>query len=403
MAVFLFANNAHTTLAGPIATGATSLTLAAGTGTLFPSLTTGQQFAMTLTSQASSTQREIVYCTARSGDVCTIVRGQEGTTPLSFVAGDFADNYLTAGTTAAFIQAPQLQQQAGNYAVDTGTVNALVATFYPAPASLALLTGVPLRIKIANTNTGATTLSVNGLATTTVTDLDGSALNSGELLSGAVALIIYNGTSFQLLTPNLLTANNVWSGLNTFSNVVSTTGTIGALTFAGSGHIRGSAGGLSLDNNAGSASNLFLADNGTATFRSTATSATRFRNTLGALGSGDLNATTILNDFNSSVGGSPGGSYVYQELPSGIIIQAYTGQSPTGSDFITFPNPFPNGCIEVIACEGNPIGWNNGANPSIFGCQQLSRTSFALYVVIWNGSSWNLHAGVTYRYIAIGY
>ena len=43
MSVFLFSNDASSTLAGPITSSATSVTLAAGTGALFPDPGVNQQ------------------------------------------------------------------------------------------------------------------------------------------------------------------------------------------------------------------------------------------------------------------------------------------------------------------------------------------------------------------------
>lgn len=101
----LFTNNAITTLAGGITNAATSLTLLSGTGALFPNPVNadGEFFSLTLISQSTSTTREIVYVTARSGDTCTIVRAQEGTTALAWNAGDLAQHLLTAGDLAAFL------------------------------------------------------------------------------------------------------------------------------------------------------------------------------------------------------------------------------------------------------------------------------------------------------------
>lgn len=198
MAVFLFANNARTTLAGPIASGATSLSLAAGTGGIYPNPVTGQQFAMTLTSQASASVREIVYCTARSADVCTIIRGQESTSPTAFIAGDFVDNYFTAGTAAQLVQATQLQLQAGNYAVDTGAANAYVITRTPGPGSLALTTGEPIRVKISHSNTASSTLADTGLPATVIKNPDGTTLSQNQLLLGGIAEFIFDGTAYQL-------------------------------------------------------------------------------------------------------------------------------------------------------------------------------------------------------------
>lgn len=108
MSVFLFANNASTTLAAPITNAATSVTLAAGTGALFPNPSAGQQFAVTFVDAATGTKIEIAYCSARSGDVLTVARGQEGTAAQAFIAGDFASNLITAGTANSFLQSTQL-------------------------------------------------------------------------------------------------------------------------------------------------------------------------------------------------------------------------------------------------------------------------------------------------------
>jgi hypothetical protein len=104
MAVFIFANNASTTLAAPISNSATSVTLASGTGALFPNPSPGQQFALTFNDAATGLLTEIVYCTSRTGDVLTIVRGQESTTAQSWLAGDLAANLCTAGQMSAMQQ-----------------------------------------------------------------------------------------------------------------------------------------------------------------------------------------------------------------------------------------------------------------------------------------------------------
>ncbi len=105
---FLFENNASTTLAAPISAVAVAVSLAAGTGAEFPNPSVGQEFALTFNDAATGLLTEIVYCTARTGDVLTIVRAQEGTVAQSWLAGDLAASLITAGNLAAFQQTSAL-------------------------------------------------------------------------------------------------------------------------------------------------------------------------------------------------------------------------------------------------------------------------------------------------------
>lgn len=90
----LFANNATSTLASGITNVATSLTVAGGTGALFPTLSGGNVFYATLVD--ASNNIEIVKVTARSTDTFTIVRAQEGTTGRAFSTGHKVELRLTA-------------------------------------------------------------------------------------------------------------------------------------------------------------------------------------------------------------------------------------------------------------------------------------------------------------------
>jgi hypothetical protein len=108
VAIFLFANDASSTLAAPISSTAISVTLASGTGALFPNPSAGQQFARTFNDAATGLLTEIVYCTARSGDTLTIVRAQEGTIAQNWLAGDLAANLATEGQMAAMQQTAAL-------------------------------------------------------------------------------------------------------------------------------------------------------------------------------------------------------------------------------------------------------------------------------------------------------
>lgn len=80
------ANNAFGTLANNILASDTTITLTAGHGARFPALSSGQWFYATLVN--ASNELEIVKVTARSGDVLTVQRAQDGTTARAYAIAD---------------------------------------------------------------------------------------------------------------------------------------------------------------------------------------------------------------------------------------------------------------------------------------------------------------------------
>jgi hypothetical protein len=100
----LFTNTGYTTLAGAINSIATSANLAPGSGAQLPSPGSGQLFKMTFVDAATGTIKEIVNVTNVTGDVITIVRGQEGTSAENWNAGDLALPLITAGCLQAMLQ-----------------------------------------------------------------------------------------------------------------------------------------------------------------------------------------------------------------------------------------------------------------------------------------------------------
>ncbi len=86
--------------------------------------------------------------------------------------------------------------QAGKitYAVAAGTSSALVAALSPAPA--ALIEGMAVRIRIAATNPGPTTLNLNGTGILPIKTMRGNDLKRGDLPVGAIATLIFAGTAW---------------------------------------------------------------------------------------------------------------------------------------------------------------------------------------------------------------
>jgi hypothetical protein len=147
MGLLLFANNAATTLAGPITSGATTANLATGTGSLFPTPTGGNNYLGTFVDAATGLLNEIVSVTAMSGDtISTMVRGQEATTPKAWLAGDLFNNFITAGSMAAMVQVQtatpsRIVTASGAFTMSTNDANGTIGlnrTVAPASSSTTL-------------------------------------------------------------------------------------------------------------------------------------------------------------------------------------------------------------------------------------------------------------------------
>jgi hypothetical protein len=90
--------------------------------------------------------------------------------------------------------------------VDTGIANAYVLNFVANFTAYA--DGIAIFWIPANTNTGASTINVNGLGPVNIINQDGSALYLGQLQANQFALIIYKGTGFVLIDFGLLPTIN---------------------------------------------------------------------------------------------------------------------------------------------------------------------------------------------------
>lgn len=102
MNVMVFSNNASSLLASGIIATDTSVTVTAGQGALFPAITAGQYAVGTLEDTLGNL--EIVWITARSGDVMTITRAMEGTSATAFPSGSRFELRVTAGVIGTMLQ-----------------------------------------------------------------------------------------------------------------------------------------------------------------------------------------------------------------------------------------------------------------------------------------------------------
>ena len=151
------------------------------------------------------------------------------TTPTANIPlGGFKITSLGAGTAATdAAQYGQLQAGATTIATVTGT-DTYVGTLTPAIAAYA--TGNLFSFVAPNTNTGAATINLNSLGAKNITKLGSTALAAGDIVSGRVYQIEYDGTRFQLLNPSASSVASFSAGSTGFTPSSATTG---AVTLAG--------------------------------------------------------------------------------------------------------------------------------------------------------------------------
>ena len=117
-------------------------------------------------------------------------------------AAEFDAGTTTGGTGALLSTTPDVIQAAIQKGVSTYVSSAGGTTTYTAtfvPAITAYTTGMALRVQWNATNTGASTLNVNGLGAKSIFKTGGAAaVGAGALQSGAVSNLVYDGTNFQV-------------------------------------------------------------------------------------------------------------------------------------------------------------------------------------------------------------
>lgn len=184
---------------GSDATGDTYYRTAGGAFARLPIGTSGQ----ILQSNASSIPEWIANPAA--ADSSTTVKGVvEEATQAEVDAGTTA-----GGTSARLFQNPStIRAKLLNTGVaDTGSANAVAIA--PSPAITAYAAYQEFTFKAAASNTGATTINVNSLGTKNIYKNGTSALTGGEIVTGGIYTVVYDGTQFQLINTTSLLTNTV--------------------------------------------------------------------------------------------------------------------------------------------------------------------------------------------------
>jgi hypothetical protein len=143
--------------------------------------------------------------------VVTVANGQATIASANIAAASgapFLSETLLAKISQAtadlrYAQITNAQTNSYKYGVDTGAVNAYAIAL--TPALTAHVPGMIIVFKAANANTGASTISINGLAAVQLITPAGVALDGGEIdagiMSAAICLLSGSTYYYQLLAP----------------------------------------------------------------------------------------------------------------------------------------------------------------------------------------------------------
>ncbi|WP_298165139.1 hypothetical protein [Novosphingobium sp.] len=129
---------------------------------------------------------DVPASTAQAGIVILAANGD-------VVAGTDTGKAVTSQGVARAVQSGGY-----NYAADSGSANTITIALTPAPTAYSA--GLVVEVKMNATNTGATTINVNGLGAKTV-QFNGAALTAGQLVAGQIYSMVYDGTNFQVASP----------------------------------------------------------------------------------------------------------------------------------------------------------------------------------------------------------
>lgn len=211
-----YANNAKTTLNGAHNSSTTTITVV--DGSVFPTLSGGDYFYMTL--EDVSLNNEIVKVTARSTNTLTVVRAQNGTTAKSFSTADKAEGRLVAAVlddlfdlTAnikAWLADPTSAKLLAAMLDKTGTGSLVFGT---SPTFVTPLLGTPTSGVLTN----CTGLPLSGLVASTSTAIGVGSINLGHASDTTLARIAAGRVSIEGNEIATLSQTQTFTGAKTFS------------------------------------------------------------------------------------------------------------------------------------------------------------------------------------------
>ena len=151
----------------------------------------------------SSTTFNNLTADLATGLTTALTKDGQSTPTANIGMGTYKITNLGAGTVASdAARLDQVQGGAATFITVAGT-DTLTGTVVPALSAYA--TGNQFSFLVANTNTGAVTINVDGIGSKAITRTGTTALVAGDMVAGQAVEIIYDGTRFQLVNGNSFT------------------------------------------------------------------------------------------------------------------------------------------------------------------------------------------------------
>ena len=176
----------------------------------------------------SSTAANALNSDLATGLSTAICKDGQTTVTANIPLGGFRITRLGAGTVASdAARLSQVQNSTTTTLISITGTDTITGTV--SPTLTAYATGQVFSFVVAATNTGAVTLNVDSIGVKSVTRTGAVALVAGDLVTGQIAVVEYDGTRFQLINGNSFTNLKVSgtlgvTGATTLSSTLAVTG-----------------------------------------------------------------------------------------------------------------------------------------------------------------------------------
>jgi hypothetical protein len=251
-----------------------------------------------------------------------------------------------------------------NYALDSGTTDAYVVSL--SGLSTTYQAGLAIQFQATTANTGPCTLNVNGQGAKNIIYPDGSTLSANAIVVGAICSLMYDGTSFQLLSVKNAAGGGGGGGsvssvamsvpafLSVAGSPITTSGTL-AVSYSGTP--------------------LPIANGGTG-----ATTAAGIRTTIGA---GDVNGPALSVDSEIALFSSTTGKVIKRATTTGILkgTSGVLSAATAGTDYVA-----PGGALgtpssgDLSNCTNLPSGSITGLGSGVLTALQTAVGSSGAFV-----------------------